>query len=327
MPVTLEQAKVGLADKVDQQVIDEFRRDSFILDKLTFDNCVSPGTGGSTLTYGYVRLKTPSVAEGRALNSEYKPGEAVKEQHAVDLKIFGGAFEVDRVLEDSAAQSEIAFQLEEKVKAAANKFHYDFINGSSTAKGDNTSFDGLAKMLKGASTEHTPETPIDLSTPDAIAANMDDFTQEIDIWLGEFAEKPDMLLMNSRMYSIMKRIARKQGFYSHNEDAFGVGVEKYDGIELRDMGQYYDSTKNKTVNVIPVNESDHTTAIYAVKFGLKALHGVALNGTNRIIKTYLPDLKAPGAVKKGEVEMVAAIALKNSKQAGVFKNIKVEAGA
>ena len=48
-----------MADKVDQKVVDEFRRDSFLLDRLTFDNAVSPGTGGSTLTYGYTMLKTP----------------------------------------------------------------------------------------------------------------------------------------------------------------------------------------------------------------------------------------------------------------------------
>lgn len=53
--VTLEEAKVGMADKVDQMVVDEFRRDSFLLDRLSFDNAVSPGTGGSTLTYGYIR--------------------------------------------------------------------------------------------------------------------------------------------------------------------------------------------------------------------------------------------------------------------------------
>ena len=109
MPITLEQSKVGLADHVDQQVIDEFRRDSFILDRLPFDNSVSPGTGGSTLTYGYLQLKTPSVAEGRKLNSEYTAGEAVKTQKTTNLKIFGGAYEVDRVLEDTAASSEIAF--------------------------------------------------------------------------------------------------------------------------------------------------------------------------------------------------------------------------
>ena len=55
MAITLAQAKVGMADKVAQQVIDEFRRGSLLLDAMTFDNAVSPGTGGSTLTYGYVR--------------------------------------------------------------------------------------------------------------------------------------------------------------------------------------------------------------------------------------------------------------------------------
>ena len=60
--ITLEEAKVGMADKVDQAVIDEFRRGSLLLDKLIFDNAVAPGTGGSTLTYGYMKLKTPSTA-------------------------------------------------------------------------------------------------------------------------------------------------------------------------------------------------------------------------------------------------------------------------
>lgn len=43
MPVTLAQAKVGMADKVDQTVYDEFRRGSALLDALTFDDAVSPG--------------------------------------------------------------------------------------------------------------------------------------------------------------------------------------------------------------------------------------------------------------------------------------------
>ena len=37
----------------------------------------------------------------------------------------------------------------------------------------------------------------------------------------------------------------------------------------------------------------------------------------------MPDLTAPGAVKKAEVEMVAAVALKNTTKCGVFRNIKV----
>ena len=91
MPVTLEQAKVGMADKVDQQVIDEFRRSSLLLDKMIFDDSVSPGTGGSTLAYGYIRLKTPGQAQFREINTEYTPQIADREEHIAKLKIFGGA--------------------------------------------------------------------------------------------------------------------------------------------------------------------------------------------------------------------------------------------
>ena len=58
MAITLQEAKIGMADKVDQQVVDMFRRNSLLLDKLVFDNVISPGTGGSTLTYGYIQLKS-----------------------------------------------------------------------------------------------------------------------------------------------------------------------------------------------------------------------------------------------------------------------------
>ena len=98
MAVTLEQAKVGMADQIDQQVIDQFRRGSILLDKLTFDNSVSPGTGGSTLVYGYTQLKTPSTADFREINAEYTGNEAERETKSVQLKIFGGKFAIDRVI-------------------------------------------------------------------------------------------------------------------------------------------------------------------------------------------------------------------------------------
>lgn len=52
MHITLEQAKVGMADKINQQVIDEFRRSSLLLlDRIVFDNAASPGTCVSTFDY------------------------------------------------------------------------------------------------------------------------------------------------------------------------------------------------------------------------------------------------------------------------------------
>ena len=49
MAITLAEAKIGMADKVDQQIVDMFRRSSQLLDHMVFDNVISPGTGGSTL--------------------------------------------------------------------------------------------------------------------------------------------------------------------------------------------------------------------------------------------------------------------------------------
>lgn len=317
MPLTLAQAKVGMADKVDQMVVDEFRRDSFLLDKLIFDNTVSPGTGGSTMTYGYMQLLTPSTAEGRKLNEEYKPGEALKTKKSADLKIFGGSFQVDRVLEETAAKSEIAFQLQQKTKAASNKFHYDFINADSTNK--ETDFDGLEKLVKGTSTEYIPSTSIDLSDETKIAANSKKFVFELDQWLGTLDGRPDMLPMNRRMKTIMSAVARELKYFTQTEDAFGRKVDNYDGIPMVDMGEYYDGST--TVPCVATDTAGETS-IYAVTIGLNACHGISPKG-EKIIKTYLPDMKAPGAVKTGEVEMLAGIVLKNSKKAGVFRKVKI----
>ena len=102
MPITLAEAKVGMADKVDQQIIDEFRRSSLLLDRMTFDNAISPGTGGSTLTYGYIQLKPPSTAAVRAINTEYTAGEAKREEKTAKAVIMGGSFQVDRVLQNTS---------------------------------------------------------------------------------------------------------------------------------------------------------------------------------------------------------------------------------
>ena len=327
MPITLEEAKVGMADKVDQQVIDEFRRSSLLLDKLVFDDSVSPGTGGSTLTYGYTRLKTPSTVATRKLNTEYAPQEAKREKATADLVILGGAFEIDRVIaETSGAVDEIDFQLKEKTKAGANYFHNLVINGTSAASGTGYvvgTFDGLKKLLTGSSTEYTSEA--DISTSELLDENYNAFLDELDAFISKLAEKPDILLMNNAMLTKVRSAARRAGFYERNTDGFGRVVETYNGIPMMDCGEYYNGTSMVEIveTSAPSTEAYGETAIYAVKIGLNAFHGISVDG-KKMLRTYLPDLKAPGAVKKGEVEMLAGAVLKNSKMAGVLKGIKIK---
>lgn len=324
--ITLEEAKVGMADKVDQQVIDEFRRGSYLLDALIFDDAVSPGTGGSTLTYGYMKLKTPATANFRKLNAEYSDdtkasNEAIRDKASADLKIFGGEFKLDRVIANSSgAVDELDFQMQEKIKGAINLFHYTVINGDSNTNEDE--FDGLDTFLTGSSTEYNTENTIDLSSSVNMDANYNTFLDMMDEFVSKMKGKPTMFLMNSKMQTKMKGIARRAGYHTQSEDAFGRSVDNWDGIPMIDLEEYYDPSTKATVPCVPIAE-DGTTDIYAVQIAKDGFHGVSLQG-EKIISICLPNLKEPGTIKKGDVEMVAAVVLKNSLKAGVFRKIKVQ---
>ena len=317
MAITLAEAKVGMADKVDQSVIDMFRRSSLLLDQLVFDNCISPGTGGSTLAYGYVQLKTPSTAAVRTINSEYAPGEAKREKKTTNAIIMGGSFQVDRVLQNtSGAADEISFQAEQKIKATANYFHNLVINGD-TAKGN---FDGLKKLLTKTENEITSQ--VALTTSAELDENYNAFLDEMDGLISAVDGTPSMLLMNAAMLIKLRSIARRAGYYERTKDDFGRMVETYAGVPMVDLGKYFDGTNTKDV----VETTDGKTAIYAVSLGLNGFHGISPTGTG-VISSYMPDLSAPGAVKTGEVELVAGVALKNTLKAAVLKDIVIGAGA
>ncbi|MGL5512284.1 MAG: major capsid protein [Sporomusa sp.] len=318
--ITLEQAKVGMADKVDQQVIDEFRRGSYLLDSLTFDNAVSPGTGGSTLAYGYIKLKTPSTASFRALNSEYTNVEALREPMTAYCKIFGGSFKLDRVIiNTSGAVDELAFQMSEKVKGAINLFHYTAINGDMATNQDE--FDGLDTLLTGSSTEYDEGT-LDVSTSALLDAGYNNFLDMMDDFVAGMDGTPTMFLTNSKLATKIKGVARRAGYYSQIEDAFGRSVSMWNNIPIIDLQNYFDPATAQTVPVVPIDASG-TTSLYAVQIAQDGFHGISPAGSN-IITTNTPDLNAPGAIKEGDVEMVAGVVLKNSLKAGVFRNIKVQ---
>ncbi|MGE5494608.1 MAG: major capsid protein [Burkholderiales bacterium] len=132
MPITLAEAKQLTQDKLTQHVIDEFRK-SAPLDMMPFDNTVLPSGDGKTLTYSYNRVTTFPTAAGRAINTEYVAQEAKTTQFNVNLKPFGGSFELDRVIiqYEKKVVDHIQFQTQQKIKATLALFHDWFINGDS----------------------------------------------------------------------------------------------------------------------------------------------------------------------------------------------------
>lgn len=327
MAITLAQAKLNTMDDIQIGVIDEFRKSSYLLDNLQFDQAVTPGTNGGTLTYGYTRLLTERGAAFRALNSEYTAEEAQKERKTTELKVFGGKFDIDRIVaETGGLVDEVQFQMGQLIKSSRALFHDTAINGDSAT--NSSAFDGIDVAVTGSSTESNTGGYIDLSSTSSLDSNYKEFLDEFENWLADLDEKPSMIAGNSKMITRLKQVARRSDYLTQSEDAFGRSVSAYDGIRLIDLGAKPAST-NPIVDIYSKSFDGGTTTItgltdlYAVRFGMDAFHGVSLAGRD-LVKTYLPELNTAGAVKSGEVEMVASVVLKKQKSAGVFRNVKVQ---
>jgi hypothetical protein len=341
MAISLAQAQVNVQDDVDYAVIDQYRRMSWLLDQLTFDDCVNPGTGGATLTYAYTRLVNARKATFRAINAEYAKSQATRVRASVDLVPLGGAFSVDRVIADlgSARTNEVNFQMTELIKGAVNGFIDQLVNGDIAV--DTDGFDGLDAILAGTSTESfggqdpTSNEYLDWTAStvntEALAHTALD---TIDEWLSLVVGGADAIFGNTKSITRLRSIGRRAGYYTREEDALGRVVERYGNAVLVDAGTTVAEGTSTETYVVPVESRDvdgdgGTTAavsgltdLYAVNFGLDSFHAVSKVGP--LLKTWLPDFSQAGAVKDGEVEMVAAPVLKRTTGASVLRNVKVQ---
>lgn len=317
MAVTLAQARLNVQDDLQAGIIDEFAKSSFILNNIPFADVVSPTGGGATLTYAYTRQITQPTAAFRKVNAEYTPSEVQKQRYTTDLKVFGGAFEIDRIIAGMGGiVDEVAWQANQKVKAASALFSDTIINGNTSTDAD--VFDGLDVALTGSATEiNAAGTAIDLSTSANVTTNWQAFLDVLDEFLGELDGTPDALLVNAKMAAKLRAVARRASMYQTTKDNWGRQVEMYGNIPFVDVG----SKAGSNDPIIATNSNE--TSIYAVRFGMDAFHAISMAGQPPV-KIWLPDFTTAGAVKKGEVEMVAGCALKTTKSCGVLRKIKVQ---
>src|SRR5699024_9391333 len=131
------------------------------------------------------------------------------------------------------------------------------------------------------------------------------FLGEIDGVLSELDGNPSMIMGYKKLMTKIKSVARRSGYFTQSEDAFGRVIDMYDGSPLSDLVYFY--TGSGSVPIVGVDEAEETTDLYAVNLGLDGFHGVSPTG-NGVIRNYLPNFDTPGAVKTGDVEMVAAVA-------------------
>lgn len=347
MAITLQMAQINARSDIDHAVIDNLRRYSWVMDQMTFDDAVTPGAGGATLTYGFTLLKTARGASFRPIGSEYTPAEAEREHRTVQLRPLGGSFQVDRVLANlgPAATNEVAFQMQQLLVAATTEYVNQMINGDTAV--DQNGFDGLDKLLVGSSTEYVPD-PAGTQYADWTVATVDTQAKanqrldQIDEWLSSIvpsrvgsgdasmpgAVPPGVkaLIGNTRSIARLRALARWASIYTSEKDDLGRQIERYGDWVLIDAGD----NAFGTGPIIPIesrsvggNNVTGLTDLYAVTFGLDAFHGATVAGSP-LVQTWMPDFSEAGAVKTGELEIgPAAVVLRNTKSCGVFRNIKV----
>lgn len=338
MTITLADAMKNAASDTDYAVIDETRRTSWLLDQFTFDDAAVPGVGGATLTYSYTRLTQTRGGAFRLPNTEYTPEEAKRTQYTASLYPFGGSYKLDRILAHlgSRRTDEMAFQTTQLIKGAKVTFADQLINGDRTV--DAAGFDGLDVALTGSVTEFFPNATTFYA--DWSAATLDTVDEAVtasnllDEFLSLLNGEADALLGNRLMMNAIRALAKRAGQYTIEQDSLGRKIERYGNAVLQDLG-----TKNSdfggTSYTIPVETRDpdgggaggnitNLTDLYAVQFGIDALHGASAAGVP-LIQSWDPDWTTAGAVKSGELEIGPATpVLKNVRSCGVFRNIKVK---
>lgn len=319
MAITLNDIKLNTTDKLVASVVDEFRRSNFLLANMPFDDTLLPLGNGSSPTYSYYRIVTQPTAAFRSMNGEYTTSNAVKEKISVELKAFGGSYTIDRVLAAAGGfVDEVDVQTRQMIRAAQTLFNATVINGNTTSNA--AAFDGLSKALTGKSTEYNAQSGsanVDLSASN-IDSNYKTFLDKLDEFILSLDQRPTALLANAGLIAKIRACVRRCGIEYKAAALEGGDIPTYDGIPLVDAGQM--AGEDGATDVIVTTSG--VTELYAVRLGLDGLHGVCMHGESPI-KVWVPDFTTAGAVKKGEVEMVAAIALKNTAAAGVFRKIKI----
>ena len=288
--VTLQKLADISGDKLVQGFISEMADNSYLMDNMVFDNCVS-ANGGSDLVYGYKRLTTYATAKFRDLGADAPASTVDFTKVTTNLGILSDKLTIDRVAVDAAPDLYQEY-LTEIRNSIVRGFTKQIVFGEKGTNG----FNGLTEILKGTSTEITGQASLAAVDDKAEALK---FAADMDNILSQLMRDPDVILVSRNTKNKMNAAARLIGMGTSTQDAAGHRISAWDSLPL------YVVEGMKEGDIIPVC------------FGMDAFHGITLKGDNAV-SVYLPDFTAPGAQKAVEAEFVCGCALKNTKGAGIL---------
>lgn len=310
MALTLAQANAVSRDQIAAGVGQVFVMNSFILDRLSFENI--EGTA-----YKYFTEAALPGAEFRAVNASYAESTGSFTSATEGLTILGGDADVDRFLQLTRSDlvDQRATQVEMKARAVAHKFNDTFINGNTGV--DANSFNGLKTRLTGGQVISTGTNGAQINTD---ATTRQAFFDNLDALI---AEVPgcDVLLTNRQILSKYRSAARRETMAQATVDSLGRTVDVYNGIPIVDVGNKADGTQ-----IIPQTETQGTStdagSIYAVNFATGAPEQGVVGLTNGGIQVFDLGQLETKPVYRTRIEWFTGLALFGSKPAARLTGVR-----
>jgi hypothetical protein len=314
MAISLSEAQKQSQDRILAGVIDDFRKSSYLMDTMIFDDAVAP-TGGGTLVYGYTYTLTEASAAVRAINADYAGGNAAIERKSVVCVPMGNWFPIDRVVAASnGLVDRVQFEISQIVKATSACFSDLVVNGDVS-----TDFDGIDASCATGSV--ITGTAIDLSTSANISTNANAAVDALNEALG-LVPGANAILTSRKGLLKLRSVAQRAGYFTAREDAFGTQVATFAGIPIIDMG----AKSGSSTPIVREDDGGATptslTDFYVVRLGLDGVHGVTLSGVP-MFRVILPDFGAATSVVKGAVEMVGAVCVKRADAIAKLEGVPV----
>jgi hypothetical protein len=205
----------------------------------------------------------------RKINGSFSESTGKFESKVESKYIFGHDIDCDVVLV-KANPADRAKQRKMSSKAMAFDFNDAFINGAVA----DDEFKGISSRVDDVYTAGYTDQYIDGGSATTGKGVLYD-TTERHYFIDKVSKlkhvisghKPDMLLMNSKMYLCFESAMRRESLLKQTEDMFGRVINTFGDTPLVDIGVKSDQTTEIITNSESLSGGSDETSIYAVRFG------------------------------------------------------------
>lgn len=257
MLTMLEAAKM-MDNPLQQGVVEIFAQNNPVLEHLPFAD-----TKGNAYTYN--REETLPGIAFRGINESYTESTGVINPQTEKLTIVGGDSDYDVALVKMLGGDANARAAHDAMKSKSLTLSWfkAFFDGDNSS--EPREFDGINTRLNGSTTQE-----LDMGTNGAELT-----LAKVDELIDAVHGTPDLLLMNKTMRRKVNALVRAAGSAIETvNDSFGRQIQAYAGVPI---GIVEDDHEGNAI--LDFDEDDgggnlDTTSIYAIRFGLDAVHGI-----------------------------------------------------